>query len=202
MTKASNYSSNIKVPHIVIPLIPRKIIIKQLIINFFVENLILVTREDGYIVMELHNQKINSILHFDSVRTNKIISLRLWKYIDNLSRNMYSIYKEHMFKTCKLKKLSKVYTGGMVMRKIESVTNHSKEVNYIESTTSKGYHSKEIIFRELLTPDDVKKRLFVGRSKVYEILRSGKLKNTRIGKQYRVSEIALQNYIAEHESQD
>ncbi|NBG89344.1 helix-turn-helix domain-containing protein [Isachenkonia alkalipeptolytica] len=53
-------------------------------------------------------------------------------------------------------------------------------------------------FAEMLSPEDVKNRLFLGRSKVYELLRSGKLPSVRIGKQYRVSESALQSYIAKH----
>lgn len=91
----------------------------------------------------------------------------------------------------------------MAMRKKGSGTDHNeKEVNYIERTTSKENQTKDIDFREMLTPNDVKERLFVGKSKVYEILRSRKLRSIRIGRQYRVSESALQNYIAEHERED
>ncbi|NBG88648.1 helix-turn-helix domain-containing protein [Isachenkonia alkalipeptolytica] len=57
-------------------------------------------------------------------------------------------------------------------------------------------------FGEMLTSEDVKKRLLLGRSKVYQILRSGKLKSVRIDRQYRVSESALKSYILEHESGD
>lgn len=79
---------------------------------------------------------------------------------------------------------------------------NKKEVNYIESRTSTGYQKMDIAFKEMLTPDDVKQRLFVGKSKVYEILRSGKLKSLRIGRQYRVSESALQDYIEEQKWED
>lgn len=85
------------------------------------------------------------------------------------------------------------------MGKIGNVKDSKKKgVNYIENRTSTSYHTKEIDFGEMLSPEDVKNRLFLGRSKVYELLRSGKLQSIRIGKQYRVSESALQSYIAEH----
>lgn len=91
----------------------------------------------------------------------------------------------------------------MAMGKIKSVTNQNKKgVNYIESKTSRGYQTMDITFKEMLTPDDVKQRLFVGKSKVYEILRSGRLKSVRIGRQYRVSESALQSYIEEQKWED
>lgn len=77
--------------------------------------------------------------------------------------------------------------------------NKKMEVNYIETPTSRDYQENEMVFREMLTPDDVKKRLYVGKSKVYEMLRSGKLKSMRIGRQYRISESALQSYIKGHE---
>ena len=62
--------------------------------------------------------------------------------------------------------------------------------------------TKEIAFEKMLTPEDVKDRLFLGRSKVYQILRSGKLKSVRFDRQYRVSESALESYIKEHEWED
>ena len=62
--------------------------------------------------------------------------------------------------------------------------------------------TKEINFKKMLTPDDVKDRLFVGKNKVYEILRSGKLESVRIGRQYRVSESALQSYIKAENHKD
>lgn len=89
------------------------------------------------------------------------------------------------------------------MKKIVSGTDQKKKgVKYIERTTSEENQTEEITFMEMLTPNDVKERLFVGKSKVYEILRSGKLKSVRIGRQYRVTESALQSFIKEQKWED
>lgn len=51
----------------------------------------------------------------------------------------------------------------------------------------------------MLTPQDVMGRLYIGKGKVYELLRTGKLKSIRIGKQYRIPGSALECFLKENE---
>ena len=48
----------------------------------------------------------------------------------------------------------------------------------------------------LLTPEEVARALRVGRSKVYDLMRSGALRSVKIGGSRRVSATALAEYVA------
>lgn len=52
--------------------------------------------------------------------------------------------------------------------------------------------------RLLLKPAEVAATLGIGRSKVYEMLRTGEIPSLRIGKAIRVSRKALEKWVAEH----
>jgi excisionase family DNA binding protein len=47
----------------------------------------------------------------------------------------------------------------------------------------------------LLTPEEVAKALRVGRSKVYELIRSGSLRSVKIGGSRRISATALAEFV-------
>jgi excisionase family DNA binding protein len=51
----------------------------------------------------------------------------------------------------------------------------------------------------LLTPEEVAEQLRVGRTKVYELLASGKLRSVKIGRRRRVSPGALEEFIERSE---
>jgi excisionase family DNA binding protein len=48
---------------------------------------------------------------------------------------------------------------------------------------------------ELYTPKDLMQKLYINRNLVYELLRTGKIKSIRIGKQYRISKEELEKFI-------
>ena len=77
--------------------------------------------------------------------------------------------------------------------------NLKKEVRYIENSISKSYQIKNLNYEEMLTPQDVMGRLFIGKNKVYELLQTGELKSVRVGKQYRIPGSALKSYLKENE---
>lgn len=52
----------------------------------------------------------------------------------------------------------------------------------------------------LLTPEEAALSLRVGRSKVYELMRSGAIRSVKIGGSRRISTTALAEYVAELES--
>jgi excisionase family DNA binding protein len=52
---------------------------------------------------------------------------------------------------------------------------------------------------KLLTPEEVADQLRVGRTKVYELLASGKLRSVKIGRRRRVSPGALEEFIERSE---
>lgn len=52
---------------------------------------------------------------------------------------------------------------------------------------------------KLLTPEEVAEQLRVGRTKVYELLASGKLRSVKIGRRRRVSPGALEEFIERSE---
>ena len=54
----------------------------------------------------------------------------------------------------------------------------------------------------LLTPEEKAETLGVGRPKVYELLRSGRLRSVKIGKSRRVPMDAVEAFIAELLSED
>jgi len=54
----------------------------------------------------------------------------------------------------------------------------------------------------LLTPEETAETLGVGRPKVYELLRSGRLRSVKIGKSRRVPMDAVEAFIAELLSED
>jgi excisionase family DNA binding protein len=51
----------------------------------------------------------------------------------------------------------------------------------------------------LLTPEEVAEQLRVGRTKVYELMASGKLRSVKIGRRRRVSPGALEEFIEQSE---
>lgn len=51
---------------------------------------------------------------------------------------------------------------------------------------------------EVYTPQEVKEKLFVGKNKVYELLKTGKLKHFRIGKQYRIHKSELDKFMEKY----
>lgn len=50
-------------------------------------------------------------------------------------------------------------------------------------------------YADILTPEDCMNILSIGRSTVYQLLRSGQLPSIRVGKQYRISKKCLQDFI-------
>jgi len=52
---------------------------------------------------------------------------------------------------------------------------------------------------KLLTPEEVADQLRVGRTKVYELIASGKLRSVKIGRRRRVSPGALEEFIERSE---
>lgn len=50
-------------------------------------------------------------------------------------------------------------------------------------------------YPDILTPQDCMHILSIGRSTLYQLLRSGTLPSIRIGKQYRISKKCLQDFI-------
>ena len=81
-------------------------------------------------------------------------------------------------------------------------TENEKGVKYIKNSKSSYYDSNGLEFEEMLTPDEVQKRLYIGRTKVYELLKTKEIKSLRIGRVYRVSEEALQSYIKACEAEE
>ena len=51
---------------------------------------------------------------------------------------------------------------------------------------------------EVYTPQEVKEKLFVGKNKVYELLKTGKLKHFRVGKQYRIPKSELDKFMEKY----
>lgn len=50
-------------------------------------------------------------------------------------------------------------------------------------------------YKDVLTVDDVKDILGIGKNKAYELVRSGKIESLEIGKKYRIPKVFLINYI-------
>lgn len=48
---------------------------------------------------------------------------------------------------------------------------------------------------EILTPEDVMDYLYIGRNAVYTLLNSGKLKAFRVGRNWKIPKMALDDYI-------
>ena len=51
---------------------------------------------------------------------------------------------------------------------------------------------------EVYTPQEVKEKLFIGKNKVYELLKTGKLKHFRVGKQYRIPKSELDRFMEKY----
>ncbi len=54
----------------------------------------------------------------------------------------------------------------------------------------------------LLTAEDVARELNIGRTRVFELLRSGHLRSVKVGKSRRVSRAALEEFVVSLESSD
>jgi excisionase family DNA binding protein len=54
----------------------------------------------------------------------------------------------------------------------------------------------------LMKPEEAAQMLGIGRTKVYELIRSGALRSVRIGGLRRISAIALAEFVAELEQQE
>ncbi len=57
-------------------------------------------------------------------------------------------------------------------------------------------------YKDVLSPDDVKEILGIGRNAVYKLLASGEIKSIMVGGKYRIPKIYLWNYIYPDESVD
>jgi excisionase family DNA binding protein len=53
----------------------------------------------------------------------------------------------------------------------------------------------------LLTPEQAKERLSVGRSTIYQLIRTGQLRSVRFGRAIRVSESEIERFVREAEAQ-
>lgn len=50
-------------------------------------------------------------------------------------------------------------------------------------------------YPDVLTPEQAKKILEVGKNKIYELLKNGKINNLRIGNQYRIPQKYLYDFL-------
>lgn len=70
----------------------------------------------------------------------------------------------------------------------------------VSGTTFLGY-VEVVMTKLLLCPEEVAEALGLGRSKVYELLASGRLRSVKVGRSRRVTVDQLQTFVAELESE-